>query len=240
MKKTARILFYSFAIMGLFLIFTVSCTKNNNNDPTTTTPETVVDIDGNVYHTVTIGTQVWMVENLKTTRYNDGSAIPLVTDDYIWNHLSTPGYCWNNNDTSMKNPYGALYNFYVVNTGKLAPTGWHVPTEAEWTILTTYLGGGPVASGKMKSTGTIEAGTGLWYSPNTGATNESGFTAVPAGHRYWDGTFISIGSNSVWWSSSESNTHSAWLLYLRYYGDYFFSGYYSKLDGYSVRCVRDF
>ena len=113
----------------------------------TATPN-VVDIDGNVYHTVTIGTQVWMVENLKTTKYNDGTAIPLVTDNTAWGALTTPGYCWYNNDSATyKNTYGALYNWYAVNTGKLAPTGWHVPTDSEWTVLTTYLGGQSVAGG---------------------------------------------------------------------------------------------
>ena len=113
----------------------------------TATPN-VVDIDGNVYHTVTIGTQVWMVENLKTTRYNDGTAIPLVTDGTAWAALTTPGYCWYNNDSATyKNTYGALYNWYAVNTGKLAPTGWHVPTDSEWTVLTTYLGGESLQAG---------------------------------------------------------------------------------------------
>ena len=123
---------------------------------------TVTDIDGNVYHTVTIGTQTWMVENLKTTKYNDGTAIPLVTDSTAWLNLTTPGYCWYNNDAATyKNTYGALYNWFTVNTSKLAPSGWHVPTDAEWTTLITYLGGETVAGGQMKSTGTIELGTGL-------------------------------------------------------------------------------
>ena len=116
---------------------------------------TVTDIDGNAYHTVAIGTQVWMVENLKTTRYNDGTAIPLVTDSAVWGNLtSTPGYCWYNNDMSMyKNLYGALYNWYAVSTEKLAPEGWHVPTNSEWGVLINYLGGDTSAGGAMKETG---------------------------------------------------------------------------------------
>jgi len=103
---------------------------------------TITDIDGNYYTTVTIGTQVWMVENLKTTKYNDGTGIPLVTDNTVWCNLSTPGYCWYNNDeTTYKNPYGALYNWHTVHTGKLCPSGWHVPTDSEWITLTSYFGG---------------------------------------------------------------------------------------------------
>jgi len=241
MKKTARLLFYSSAIMGLFLIFTTSCVKSNDEiTPPPIETSTITDIDGNVYKTVKIGTQWWMAENLKTTRYNDGSAIPLVTDASVWKYLSTPGYCWHNNDTTRKNPYGALYNFYVVNTGKLAPTGWHMPTDAEWTILTTYLGGDNVAAGKMKSTGTIEAFTGLWHHPNTGATNESGFTAVPAGGRFYDGSFVLNGYYSRWWSSSESITSYAWSRLLTYGSWDVYRYDDDKNYGLSVRCVRDF
>jgi uncharacterized protein (TIGR02145 family) len=206
----------------------------------TTTPQatsgTVTDIDGNVYHTVTIGTQVWMVENLKTTRYNDGTAIPLVTDNTAWAALTTPGYCWYNNSAIYGDTFGALYNWYVVNTGKLAPTGWHVATDAEWTTLTTYLGGTDVAGGKLK-----EAGLAHWLSPNTGATNETGFTALPCGGRdSKDGTFTSIGVYDNWWSSTAYNATLSWstfvynidaLLY-RFNSD-------NNADGFSVRCVRD-
>jgi uncharacterized protein (TIGR02145 family) len=165
----------------------------------------------------------------------------LVTDSTAWLNLTTPGYCWYNNDAATyKNTYGALYNWFTVNTSKLAPSGWHVPTDAEWTILTIYLGGDTVAGGKMKSTGTIELGTGLWYSPNTGATNESGFTAVPAGYRSSYGTFNLVGLNGYWWSSSEYNTTNVWCRRLS--SD--FSDVYRYDDreflGFSVRCIRDF
>lgn len=162
---------------------------------------TVTDSDGNVYNTVTIGTQVWMAENLRTTKYKDNTAIPLVTDNTAWTNLSTPGYCWYNNDAATnKSTYGALYNWYTVNTGKLCPTGWHVPTDAEWSTLTTCLGGVGVAGGKLK-----EAGTSHWMSPNVGATNETGFTALPSGYRYAGGTFEYNGLGGWWWSSTESS-----------------------------------
>jgi len=201
-----------------------------------TTGNTVSDNDGNTYNTVTIGTQVWMAENLKTTKYNDGSDIPNVMDNTAWGANTAGAYCWyDNNANTYKATYGALYNWHAVNTGKLCPTGWHVPTDTEWTTLTTYLGGETVAGGKLKETGTT------WDTPNTAATNSSGFTALPGGDRYNDGTFEYIGRYGYWWSSTGNGTGTAlyrgitWL-----YGN---ANRYSFIDyrayGFSVRCVRD-
>ncbi len=241
MKKITQSWIYSFVIMGVFLMIISGCQKKDDNNNTPPTTETVTDKDGNVYHTVSIGTQTWLVENLKTTKYNDGTAIPLVTDNTFWPSLITPGYCWYKHDSATyKNTYGALYNWYVVNTGKLCPIGWHVPTDAEWTTLATYLGGDTVAGGKMKAIGTIEAGTGLWVSPNTGATNESGFTAVPAGGRYIHGAFGYLGGYGNWWSSSEDGMTAAWVWYVSCYTSYVKRAYDYKSIGFSVRCVRDF
>ena len=195
---------------------------------------TVTDIDGNVYHTVKIGAQTWMVENLRTTRYNDGTAIPLVTGNTAWGSLTTPGYCWYNNDIANKTPYGALYNWYAVNTGKLCPTGWHVATDAEWTQLTDYLGGENVAGGKMK-----EAGLSHWQSPNTGATNSSGFTALPGGYRSTDGSFYLLAYYAYFWSSSQYDETYAWHRYLFCYYEYVFSYYDLKSLGFSCRCLQD-
>jgi len=207
------------------------------NEVSFTTTSTVTDIDGNVYNTVTIGTQVWMAENLKTTKYNDNTSIPLVTDNTAWAALTTSGYCWYNNDAATyKATYGALYNWHTVNTGKLCPTGWHVPTDAEWTTLTTYLGGEGVAGGKLKETGTAH-----WISPNTGATNETGFTALPGGFRDYNGPCYYIGSYGLWWSSTEySTTSSAWRRTMHYDNTSVLRDYFDKRLGFSVRCVRDF
>jgi uncharacterized protein (TIGR02145 family) len=197
---------------------------------------TVTDADGNVYQTVRIGTQVWMVENLKTTRYNNGMAIPLVTDDAAWAALTTPGYCWYKNDSaSYKNPYGALYNGYVVNTDKLAPTGWHVAMDADWATLTAYLGGDSVAGGKLK-----EAGLAHWASPNTGATNETGFSALPGGYCDDGGTFNFIGNLGYWWSSTALDATYSWYRDV-YYGNEFVYRYANCFStyGFSVRCLRD-
>jgi uncharacterized protein (TIGR02145 family) len=234
MKKRTMIWIYPLAIMGVFLLLISSCNNKDaiNNPPTSLT---INDIDGNLYHTVTIGTQIWIVENLKTSRYNDGTPIPLVTDSAAWSNLTTPGYCWYNNDTVNKNTYGAIYNWFTVNTGKLAPTGWHVPTDDEWTTLTTYLGGESIAGGKLK-----EAGTTHWRTPNAGATNENGFTALPGGHRDINGTFSVIGDDGFWWSVTEySTTGKAWYRSM----DYNYAGVLrvsnNKTNGHSVRCIKD-
>ena len=202
--------------------------------------QTVTDIDGNVYHTITIGTQVWMVENLKTSRYNNGSAIPLETDNSVWINLSTPAFCWYNNDSSNKNTYGALYNWYTVNTNKIAPQGWHVPTQEDWTILSTFLGGDSIAGGKMKSIGTIENGTGLWHTPNEGATNEYGFSGYPGGLRDYDGSFQLKGYAGYWWTSTANGCFSVWSRLLSSYIAQCISEQTGKYYGYSIRCVSDY
>ncbi len=195
----------------------------------------ITDYEGNVYETVQIGNQVWMAENLKTIKLNDGTSIQLVTNNMEWEHLRTPGYCWYNNDeASYKDTYGALYNWYTVNIEKLCPTDWHVPTDSEWTTLIDYLGGPIVAGGKLK-----EIDTTHWSSPNAGATNESGFTALPGGNRYLTGGFVGIGQTGTWWSSTEASVESAWFRYLSHYvSNAYRSGYY-KWKGKSVRCVRN-
>jgi uncharacterized protein (TIGR02145 family) len=199
----------------------------------------VTDFEGNTYYTVTVGTQLWMAENLKTIKYNDGSPIPLVTDNTSWVALSTPGYCWYNNDgTTNKATYGALYNWYTVNSisngGKnVCPVGWHVPTDAEWTTLTTYLGGEAVAGGKLK-----EIGTTHWVSANIGATNESGFTALPGGIRNLNGTFGDIGIYGSWWSATESYGY-AWGRTLGTSFILIAKGSPNIKTGISVRCLRD-
>jgi uncharacterized protein (TIGR02145 family) len=192
---------------------------------------TVTDIDGNLYYIVAIGTQLWMKENLKTTKYNDGSAIPLNT---TWVNPTTPAYCWYNNDaTTYKAIYGALYNWYTVNTGNVCPTGWRVPTDAAFTVLTTYLGGSTVAGGKLK-----EAGTVHWLSPNTAATNVTGFTAVGGGHRLTNGSFAVINQNNDLWSSNQADASNGINRYMLY-NDAGVTSYNSgKGLGFSVRCIK--
>lgn len=198
--------------------------------------ETITDADGNVYSTIKIGTQVWMGENLKTTKYNDGTPIPLTPDKTEWFNLTTPGYCWYNNDeTNYKSKYGALYNWYCVNSGKLCPQGWHIPTYTEWNTLVKYLGGNSVAGGKLKETGTLH-----WKDPNTGATNETGFKALPGGFRRYNGEFLLCNSNGDWWSSTELETDFAYNCIIHYDSNHLnFFGQSIKTFGYSVRCIKD-
>jgi uncharacterized protein (TIGR02145 family) len=199
---------------------------------------TVKDGDGNDYNTVTIGTQTWISENLKTTKYNDGNSIPSVTDNTAWVNLTTPGYCWYNNMPDYKNTtYGALYNWYTVNTGKLCPTGWHVSSYPEWTTLSTYLGGTSIAGGKLKETGTTH-----WKSPNTGATNESGFNAVGGGCRLpSDGTFLVVTEWTYWWTTTETGAPSTGVQtpIVSYNSSNLNSGDAGKPRGQSVRCIRN-
>jgi uncharacterized protein (TIGR02145 family) len=194
---------------------------------------------------ITIGTQVWTYKDLDITTYRDGTPIPQVTDPTAWAALTTGAWCYYNNDPANGAIYGKLYNWYAVagihdndpNTPNktLALEGWHVPTDAEWTVLTDYLGGTLVAGGKMKSTG-----TSLWQSPNTAATNESGFTGVPGDFRNTNGAFgNNIGPYVTWWSSSENNTSTAWVRFLYYFYGNAYRSIYSKLRGYSVRLIKD-
>jgi uncharacterized protein (TIGR02145 family) len=196
----------------------------------------VNDSDGNTYNVIKIGDQVWMAENLRTTRYNDGTAIPLVTDVTAWINLTTPAYCLSNNDIGNKPVYGALYTWYTVKTGKLCPSGWHVPTDAEWTILENHLGGITVAGGKMKETGTEH-----WLAPNTDANNEAGFTARPGGWRDGvTGAFTTLGVAGMWWTSQETSPdrpywreiyYNSGIIYPKSGGDPSF--------GLSIRCIKD-
>ena len=217
------------ALVAFVLFLMVSCSKD---DVPAQTP------------LGTISTQVWATKNLDVATYRDGTPIPQVTDRTAWANLTTGAWCYYENTTANGTTYGKLYNWYAVagihdnnaNTPNkiLAPTGWHVPKDTEWTTLTTFLGGESVAGGKMKLTG-----TSLWTTPNTAATNESGFTGLPGGCRYNDGTFDDIGRNGGWWSSSEKDVTYAWGGYLNYNNGNARIGDASKTDGFSVRCLRD-
>jgi uncharacterized protein (TIGR02145 family) len=188
--------------------------------------QTVKDIDGNVYKTVTIGKQIWMEENLKTTKYNDGRAIPLVTNNTSWIALTTPAYCWYNNDsTANKKTYGALYNWYTVNTKKLCPTGWHIPSDTEFEILSTYLG----SLAGLRLTKESE------LFPD--AINDSKFSAINTGHRgFVSNILVSIFKNyeGGWWGSSGS----LWRVGADLFGGGI-QGTQTYWLGFSVRCIKD-
>ncbi len=194
----------------------------------------VDDIDGNTYRTIDIGTQIWMAENLKTSTLNDGTSIPNISDMVAWNSLVSPGYCYyDNNASAYKADYGALYNWYTVATGKLCPTGWHVPTDNEWTIMINYLGGEYLAGDKLK-----EAGTAHWVMPNPGVSNLSGFTALPGGGRI-DGVFGYIGRACAFWSSTFENAENAFIIEMDEDIIEIIRGSISKKQGFSIRCVKN-
>jgi uncharacterized protein (TIGR02145 family) len=239
--KSIRSFSYFFMVLIVSGAFT-ACKTNDPNNPSTST--TIKDIDGNTYQTVTIGTQVWMVENLKTTKYKDGTTIPVVTDNTAWSKLTTGAYCNYNNDAAMGTKYGKLYNWYAVNTGKLAPSGWHIPTDAEWTTLENFVSANLGSSGSLAKA--LAATTDWAASTNIGAigndltkNNSSGFSAIPGGDRIGDGAFDIIGNYGSWWTSTDGNYTYAWyrglingINYLRRFDT-------TKSYGFSVRCIRD-
>jgi uncharacterized protein (TIGR02145 family) len=197
---------------------------------------TVKDIDNNSYNTVKIGNQCWTRENLKVSKYRNGEAIPTGLNNADWLNTKNGAYAIYDNSNVNDAIYGKLYNWYAVRDSRgLCPTGWHVPTDGEWTTLTNFLGGEIVAGGKMKTMGTT-----YWQSPNTGATNESGFSGLPGGTRFGNGNFLEKNYLAFFWTNTEKNSNSAWIRSLinsekiveRLNG-------LDKLYGNSVRCLRD-
>lgn len=203
--------------------------------------EPVTDIDGNTYKTVKIGDQIWMAENLKVTHFNDGTEIPLLDTDEKWKHpheyfSDFSGYCWYDNNKSNKDIYGLLYKGYTIKTNKLCPAGWHIPSLDEWNVLINFLGGDSIAGISLK-----EKGNAHWSIHNYEANNISGFTALPGGYRDRYAEFKGINHVGYWWSStySESSTLFLWHIGLsRYFNDVSFGGS-ERIEGYSVRCVKD-
>jgi uncharacterized protein (TIGR02145 family) len=249
MKKKIRVLNSSFFLIGLALVVAYSCKKDNSNDGNGTNGKTkavfnsqvtygsMTDQDGSTYKTVTIGTQTWMAENLRTTKYRNGEAIPEVAEITAWKSSTTGAYCNYNNSINFDTiaTFGRLYNGYTVSDSRnIAPKGWHVPSDEEWSILITFLGGDTIAGSMLK-----EADTTHWKSPNRGTTNQSGFTALPAGYRDIDGVFLSIDFYSEWWSSIEDNSAETKLRSMVYFSNDIGNGYVEKTYGFSVRCLKD-
>jgi uncharacterized protein (TIGR02145 family) len=234
MKNKREIIIYPFSIMAMFLLMlTYSCKDDENKDPL----NKVRDIDGNLYHTVTIGTQVWMVENLNVTHYRNGKPIQNITIDSLWMSDTIGAYCNHSNKDSLGLIYGKLYNWYAVNNPlSLAPAGWHVPSDAEWTELINYLGGDSVAGAKLK-----EAGTKHWKNPiYYKTTNESGFTALPGGNRDCNGYFgYDFGFRGFWWSSTGGDTYGSFYRWMVAPDCMVYRWSYCEKTGFSVRCIKD-
>lgn len=215
------------SIITLIIVLIQSCKKEDNT--------VLTDIDGNVYSSmINIGTQVWMAENLRTTRYSNGDTIETTSKDL--SDESTPEYQWAyNGDESNVEAYGRLYTWYAVTDSRnVCPTGWHVPTDGDWTTLTTFLGGEDTAGDKLKETGSTH-----WLLPSQKETNESNFTALPGGCRNADGVFTFLGYKGFWWSSTEQSGSLGYSRVLS--GIFRFVGRdgTDKKYGFSVRCVKD-
>jgi len=212
-------------VLAVILVLVSSCKKDKG-------PDSITDGDGNDYTTVTIGTQVWLTSNIKSLTLNDGTDITGVTLSTEWKGLTTPAYCYYDNAAVNKEQYGVLYNWYVVNTNKLCPDGFHVPTRDEWNTLRSTLGTN--AGGAMKS-------TSIWDAPNTGATNSSGFSALPGGCRMDNDAalFYYKGEQAVFWCATQTGIGNADAFYVEYNNSTLQNYDYSKTLGASVRCIKD-
>ncbi|MGD0710688.1 MAG: fibrobacter succinogenes major paralogous domain-containing protein [Bacteroidales bacterium] len=210
----------------LLIIAATSCIQPHN--------DVIIDIDGNIYHSVKIGTQTWMVENLKVTHYRNGDTIPNISDSLKWSNLKTGAYCNYNNDTNYIRTYGRLYNrFAVDDVRSIAPKGWHVPTRKDWDALVVFLGGDtsglqPSISNKMKETGTKH-----WKSPNKGADNSSGFSMLPVGYRDSGGVFGGLGTVGTFW------LYKSEPIYLEVNDPYIENDWFDEKIGCSVRCIKN-
>ena len=218
-----------------YAINSVGTAYSNEVSFTTLGGETVTDYDGNIYQIITIGTQTWMAENIKTTHFANGEFIPLITDNATWTGSITGAYCWyNNNETTYKDIYGALYNWYTVVDGRsVCPTGWKVPSDSEWTTLITFIGGANIAGGKLK-----EAGTSHWNGLNADGTDEFGFTALPGGFRLEDGNYDLLGDAARFWTSMEENSAYSKGINIDRYSSEILNYSYRKKYGFSIRCIK--
>jgi uncharacterized protein (TIGR02145 family) len=217
-------------LLILFTILQSNCKKEKKIE----FPSTVTDIDGNIYHTVLINEQVWMVENLKTIHFQNGDSIPNVVDDTLWSKLTTPAYCDFSNNSALSQVSGRLYNHSVtVDSRKICPPGWHIPNSNEWGLLSGFLGGGNFAGGKMKETGTAH-----WRIPNFNATNESGFTAVSSGMRNSSGHFQQYGTSANWHVYNPYTEKVACRLIYNDSESLNVTGWNEGV-GFSIRCIMD-
>ena len=218
-----KFVMYKYLLITFSILFMISCKKNNQTE---------------IFPSVKIGSQVWSIKNLDVITYRNGDPIPQITDLSQWASATSGAWCYYNNDQSHNDTYGKLYNWYAVNDSRgLAPLGWHVPNDVEWTILIDYLGGVTIAGGKLKAT------SPLWQTPNANATDSSGFSGLPGGSRAVSGTFssgiYSIGYNGYWWSSTDLYSSRTWGYNLSYDAAYTNKQLRSKPTGFSVRCVKD-
>ncbi len=234
-------------VYSIFLISIFGCQKDEIENPIQgnssavfnpqLTYGTMTDQDGITYKTVTIGSQTWMAENLRTSKYRNGDKIPVTSSNSSWASSRSGTYCVFNNsfDADFIATYGFLYNWYAIaDSRNIAPEGWHVPTDAEWDILIEFLGSSNVSGGKMKESGMLH-----WNSPNSGATNESGFTALPGGLRHYDGSFGMLKEHGSWWSTTPTSNGEVWIRDIYFQNTNIGRYEFAKTSGFSVRCIKD-
>jgi uncharacterized protein (TIGR02145 family) len=242
MEKKIQLKVILFVFLGFTSLLLTNCEKDKEK------PLTVKDIDGNVYNTVKIGNQIWMTENLKTTRLNAGTNIPLIVDYGSWSNSTTPAYCWFDNDsTNYAQSYGVLYNWHTVNTDSLCPSGWHVPSDAEWVELELKIGLSSEDANLLGLRGSnegskIAGNEDLWNDGalvNEASFEETGFMALPGGYRSSAAIFYSVGDCARFWSSTEYNSTDAMFRYLDNTDSKIGRQYSPKMHGRSVRCIKD-
>jgi uncharacterized protein (TIGR02145 family) len=226
---------YPVILTGFLSVLTCSCREPDNPIIIPPFPEGLTDIDGNVYDSVIIGTQIWMVQNLKVSRYNNGEFINYVIDKTIWDSQKKGGYCNYDNDPNIAKDYGRLYNWYaVMDSRKICPSGWHVPSLSEWNTLVDFVGGVQVAGIKLK-----EAGTEHWELSDYHVKNESGFTGLPGGYRWYYGVYDDLHANGLWWSTTEYDSSEANAFRLNWAAEEALYRTAEKFYGHSVRCLKD-
>lgn len=212
----------------IFVLILLSCNEKS------------INIKNNEIPSVKIGNQIWMKKNLDIEYFRNGDKISQIADSLEWSKTAKPAWCYYNNDPILGRIYGKLYNQYAIEDPRgLAPIGWKIPKEKDWEILENFLGDSSKAGGILKATGTIEGGTGLWHEPNFGATNISGFTALPGGYRFPNGTFHGIGYYGYWWAFTGVDTNNTWHRFLHYQGSYIHLLDYGTNAGLSVRCIKE-
>ncbi|MGQ8336304.1 fibrobacter succinogenes major paralogous domain-containing protein [Sunxiuqinia sp. A32] len=215
----------------------ISCSKDNAEtiEDFTGDSGTFVDQrDGQTYKWVRIDSQIWMAENLKTILFDSGNQIPQVIESSEWVNSRTSSYCWYDNDETIGKTYGALYNWYAVESGKLAPIGWHVPSESEWEELIEFIGGNTIAGEELR-----EEGNQHWIENSQNTNNVHGFSALPSGYRsYEEGSFNHLGANAIWWSSTAKTEQTA-RMYSISSSSSIFTTTEQKWWGYAVRCIKD-
>ena len=235
-----RLIVNTNSISSLYFILKYKYQEIDSLDLDLAKRKMVKDVSGNIYHIVEIGQQQWMLENLKVSKFSNGDTIEKISNHKDWSKLKSSGWCNYNNSSENDGIYGKLYNWYTISDPRnVCPIGWHVPKDTEWKILSDFIGGESVAGSKLKTTGNVSDGTGLWQSPNKSTSNETNFSALPGGLRDQYGVYLDVNKDGNWWSSTELSSNIALAFNLFYGHNILFKNKNSKQNGFSIRCIKD-